>query len=71
MNKQTNKHYIFVQEEQWETIEPEVTKGDQDVYIVKYEIKNLDGGNYETRLRSENVHGWSEYSPVMSFESGT
>nr|CAI5867854.1 unnamed protein product [Callosobruchus analis] len=55
-------------ESEWQDVEPEVTKEDEHKYVVKYTLKGLDAGNYETRLRSKNEHGWSDYSPVMTFE---
>ncbi|CAH1981384.1 unnamed protein product [Acanthoscelides obtectus] len=53
---------------EWQTIEPEVAKEGEQKYVVKYTLKGLDAGNYETRLRSKNEHGWSDYSQVMPFE---
>lgn len=55
-------------EEEWKIIKPEVTKTDQDTYIVKHTLKGLDSGNYEIRVRSRNIHGWSEYSDIITFD---
>lgn len=43
---------------------------DGDKYIVRYTLKGLQSGAYETRIRSANNHGWSDYSEIMPFEGG-
>lgn len=55
-------------EEAWRTAVPEVVNGKDDIYTVKYVLKDLDVGSYETRIRSKNEHGWSEFSEIMPFE---
>ncbi|XP_057661524.1 protein amalgam-like isoform X1 [Diorhabda carinulata] len=52
----------------WRTAVPEVVNGKDDIYTVKYILKDLDVGSYETRIRSKNEHGWSEFSEIMPFE---
>ncbi|CAG9816200.1 unnamed protein product [Phaedon cochleariae] len=55
-------------EEQWQTAKPEVDNGVHNMYTVKYTLKDLDAGSYETRVRSRNNHGWSEFSDIIPFE---
>ncbi|CAG9855767.1 unnamed protein product [Phyllotreta striolata] len=55
-------------ETEWNVAKPEVTKSESDVYTVKYTLKDLDAGSYETRVRSQSEHGWSEYSSIIPFE---
>ncbi|KAJ8919732.1 hypothetical protein NQ315_006260, partial [Exocentrus adspersus] len=55
-------------EEEWKTLKPEVTNDGDGVYTMKYTLKGLEPGSYETRARSQNSHGWSEYSDIMPFE---
>ncbi|KAF7286052.1 hypothetical protein GWI33_008354 [Rhynchophorus ferrugineus] len=55
-------------ENTWKTITPAVNAGDNDVYLIKHTLKNLEPGIYETRARSKNVHGWSDFSEIMPFE---
>ncbi|XP_066254455.1 limbic system-associated membrane protein-like isoform X2 [Euwallacea similis] len=58
-------------ESSWNTLVPEVEPSDDDVYIIKYTLKDLEPGIYETRARSKNHHGWSNYSDIIPFESET
>lgn len=55
----------------WKTISPAVSAGENDVYLIKHTLKNLDPGIYETRARSKNSHGWSNYSEIMPFEGNS
>ncbi|XP_050312009.1 neurotrimin-like isoform X2 [Anthonomus grandis grandis] len=55
-------------ETNWKTISPDVTDAENDVYLIKHTLKNLEPGLYETRARSKNGHGWSEYSKTVPFE---
>ncbi|CAG9763061.1 unnamed protein product [Ceutorhynchus assimilis] len=55
-------------ESSWKTITPEVNGAENDVYLIKHALKNLEPGDYETRARSKNNHGWSEYSDVVPFQ---
>ncbi|XP_072399970.1 protein amalgam-like isoform X2 [Diabrotica undecimpunctata] len=52
----------------WKIAVPEVTNGQNDMYVIKYTLRDLEAGAYETRARSQNEHGWSEYSDIMPFE---
>ncbi|XP_066151083.1 limbic system-associated membrane protein-like isoform X2 [Euwallacea fornicatus] len=56
-------------ESDWNTLVPEVEPSDNDVYLIKYTLKSLEPGIYETRARSKNHHGWSNYSDIIPFES--
>lgn len=60
-----------LQESNWRTIHPEVAPMGDDRYAVKHIFeKNLGPGDYETKLRSQNAYGWSEYSDVVDFQTG-
>ncbi|RZC41614.1 amalgam-like, partial [Asbolus verrucosus] len=53
---------------EWQLVKPEVSSGDNEIYTVKYTLKRLEPAVYETRIRSQNNNGWSEYSEIMPFE---
>ncbi|XP_064215829.1 protein amalgam isoform X2 [Tribolium castaneum] len=56
-------------EQKWKRIYPEVAPMGDEHYSVKYTFeKNLDPGDYETKMRSANAYGWSEYSDVVDFQ---
>ncbi|XP_074028171.1 protein amalgam isoform X2 [Leptinotarsa decemlineata] len=55
-------------EAKWSTAKPEVSNHVNNIYLVTYTLKDLEAGNYETRMRSKNNHGWSEFSDIMPFE---
>lgn len=59
------------QDTDWKTIDlSEVKPSDNDVYLIKHTLKNLEPGVYETRARSRNSNGWSDYSNIVPFEQG-
>lgn len=60
--------YRKVGDSEWKNVKPEVTNGNQDIYTIDYTLKGLEPGTYEARVRSQNSHGWSEYSDIMKFE---
>lgn len=51
-------------------MKPTVDGTEDGVYVIKYTLKNLGEGTYETRCRSQNLHGWSEYTDVTVVEVG-
>lgn len=55
---------------EWKSIKPKVSEGNNGAYEVKHLLPGLEPGSYETRVRSRNAHGWSEFSEVMPFEGG-
>ncbi|XP_060519736.1 lachesin-like isoform X2 [Cylas formicarius] len=56
-------------EPNWKTVTPDVTNATEgDTYTIKYVLTGLDPGLYEARVRSQNIHGWSNYSPPLPFE---
>ncbi|CAH0546577.1 unnamed protein product [Brassicogethes aeneus] len=55
-------------ESEWKSVKPEVTPADKDnIYTIKQTLQNLEGGTYETRVRSHNTHGWSQWSNIAEF----
>lgn len=59
-----------MKEPEWKIIKPKVAEGNNGAYEVKHLLPGLEPGSYETRVRSRNSHGWSEFSEVMPFEGG-
>ncbi|XP_045462616.1 lachesin-like isoform X2 [Harmonia axyridis] len=53
---------------EWRSVKPTVHGTDDGVYVIKYTLKELDEGSYETRCRSRNEHGWSDYTEVTLVE---
>ncbi|XP_044751145.1 neural cell adhesion molecule 1-like isoform X2 [Coccinella septempunctata] len=51
-------------ESEWHTVKPNVHGAEDGVYVIKYTLKDLGEGTYETRCRSQNLHGWSDYTDV-------
>ncbi|KAG5892011.1 hypothetical protein JTB14_024451 [Gonioctena quinquepunctata] len=55
-------------DQKWNAAEPDVTDHVNNVYTVTYTLKDLEAGSYETRMRSKNKHGWSDYTEIMPFK---
>ncbi|KAF5272718.1 hypothetical protein FQA39_LY07745 [Lamprigera yunnana] len=56
---------------EWKRLHPEVSNPiDGNLYTINSVFGNLPGGHYETRARSRNTYGWSEYSRIVKFKSG-
>jgi hypothetical protein len=50
-------------------VNPEVNFVGNEIYTARYVFDTaLDPGEYETRIRSQNYNGWSEFSEAISFE---
>lgn len=64
------KSLSLFKESEWRIVNPKVAKGNHEAYEVKHPLPGLEPGSYETRVRSRNLHGWSDFSDVMSFEGG-
>jgi hypothetical protein len=53
----------------WIRVNPEVNFVGNEIYTARYVFDTaLDPGEYETRIRSQNYNGWSEFSEAISFE---
>ncbi|KAL3285361.1 hypothetical protein HHI36_019469 [Cryptolaemus montrouzieri] len=55
-------------ESNWISVKPVVHGGEDGVYIIKTALKGLGDGTYETRCRSQNHHGWSDFSDITIVE---
>lgn len=55
----------------WVPATPSLTKPVGSIYKIKHKIINLDVGEYEAKVRSQNQHGWSKFSKSVPFKGGT
>ncbi|KAK9877241.1 hypothetical protein WA026_016985 [Henosepilachna vigintioctopunctata] len=55
-------------ETEWKSVKPTVHGEEDGVYVIKYTLTGLGEGTYETRCRSQNRHGWSDYSDITVVE---
>ncbi|XP_019773002.1 limbic system-associated membrane protein isoform X2 [Dendroctonus ponderosae] len=57
-------------ETKWESQPVNVTGGEKDSYLIKSTLEDLKLGSgiWETRARSLNSHGWSDFSDIAVFQ---
>lgn len=60
-------HLILFQTREWKELSPEVINPEGNVYIMKYSLMGIEPGKHETRARSKNKYGWSEWSEIVEF----